>query len=214
MKKELTYTLLTIGAATLMGCGGSSSGGGDPVANETKVHAAASIGDLVSYTLTPGSTPNSYNYTFTITESDFGLTGTTQSGTLTQNADNTYTPSSNPNARVLIMKNDAGDVRFVVGKAALSTPPTDMLFAGVSTTATGYNLASVAGVYNFVSYQCDTPLSGNVCPGNSSHYGTFKIDAAGTFTYCEGDTLSNTTPTCIESAAGTIVDNNDGTLSA
>ncbi|RLB31270.1 MAG: hypothetical protein DRH11_13560, partial [Deltaproteobacteria bacterium] len=181
LAKNLRYVLLAgvaaLGLITILATGGG--GGVTTTTSGTTYNSGGSIGDLLTYTINTTNLSYSYN----IVESDFGLAGTTGSGTLTQNADNTYTPSSDPNARLILLPNT-----LLVGGAdvGLANP---MLFAGVPALTTSYTPAEIAGTYNYITFACDGPLVGGVCTaGYSSDYGTYKVNADYTWESCdEGD---------------------------
>ncbi|MBW2045864.1 MAG: hypothetical protein JRI96_13450, partial [Deltaproteobacteria bacterium] len=124
LAKNLRYVLLAgvaaLGLITILATGGG--GGVTTTTSGTTYNSGGSIGDLLTYTINTSNLSYSYN----IVESDFELAGTTGSGTLTHNDDGTYTPSSDPNARLILLPNT-----LLVGGADLTVSgnPTTMLFA-------------------------------------------------------------------------------------
>src|SRR6185369_7523954 len=96
VRVHMTWMLLAVGAL-LASCGG---GGGSSSA-ATQYTSVAMAGELLTYTVDPVA----LTYSYTITESQFGLTGKTGSGTLVRNLDGSYSPSGIPNARIVILPN-------------------------------------------------------------------------------------------------------------
>lgn len=165
----------------LAGCGGSGGGSSTPAAATTTTTAtptsytsAAMAGELLTYTL---DTTN-LTYSYTITDSQYGLTGKTGSGTLVKNSDGTYSPAGISNAKIAVLPNGLllGAIRETIN-GTLTTIP----IYGMSNPVT--DLASGAATYNFVQRSC---LSG-VC---TSYYGTFQISATGTWTSCPSGNLT------------------------
>lgn len=143
----------------------ASCGGGN---DATTYRTVALAGELIDYTL---DTDN-LTYNYTITESQFGLDGTTGSGTLTRNADGSYTPSGAPGSRVVVLPNGLmlGAVRGNFGATDVTTPI-------IGLTDPAPTSAALAADYNFVQRGC----TANVCPVT---LGTLRIDAAGTWSAC------------------------------
>lgn len=143
-------------------CGG---GGGAPAAGTTYA-SVAMAGELIDYTVDPVD----LTYSYTIVESQYGLTGKTGSGTLTRNADGTYTPSGVPNARIAILPNGllVGAVRESLGPSiGVVTIP----IIGLANPVT--NGAAMNGTYNYLHRGCLLP----VCATDT---GTFVITASPT----------------------------------
>lgn len=147
----------------------AACGGGDGAAVYRTV---AMTGELIDYQFDAAG----LNYRYTITESQFGLTGTRGSGTLTRNANGSYTPSGAPDARVVALSNGIllGAVRERFGDAVETTP-----FIGL-----GYAMSMHAGIdahYNYVHRGC-------VAAQCQASYGTLRVDASGDWRLCrEGD---------------------------
>jgi hypothetical protein len=178
-------------AALLVSCGG---GGGDTAsASSTRFTSVAMAGELLDYTI---DTAN-LTYSYTITESQFGLTGKTGSGTLVRNADGSYSPSGVPNARVVVLPNGLllGAVRERFGASIVTVP-----IIGLSNPVT--TLATIAGDYNYIHRNCLLSVCG------ASH-GTFQINAGGTWSSCRNGNLA--AGSCAgASAAGTLVSLGNG----
>ncbi|MBW2299737.1 MAG: hypothetical protein JRF46_05535 [Deltaproteobacteria bacterium] len=207
LAKNLRYVLLAgvaaLGLITILATGGG--GGVTTTTSGTTYNSGGSIGDLLTYTINTSNLSYSYN----IVESDFELAGTTGSGTLTHNDDGTYTPSSDPNARLILLPNT-----LLVGGADLTVSgnPTTMLFAGVPALTTSYTATEIAGIYNYINFQCDDSLdSGQCAAGYKSYYGTFKVDAGGTWEASDGD-LGATPPAAVVNS-GTWKDLGNGRIS-
>ncbi|MBE7418889.1 MAG: hypothetical protein HS128_14330 [Ideonella sp.] len=160
---RLTWLLLAIGAL-LASCGG----GGSTSSQATQYTSVAMAGELLTYTIDPVA----LTYSYTITESQYGLTGKTGSGTLVRNGDGSYSPSGIPNARIVILPNGLllGAVRERFG-AAVVTVPIIGLSQPVST------LGGLAATYNYMHRGC----LGIACATDS---GTFVIGANGTWSSC------------------------------
>ena len=177
--KNLFAIFIAASITLLGGCGGggggSTSTGG---AAATTYTAAAMAGELLTYTV---DTTN-LTYSYTITESQYGLTGKTGSGTLIHNSDGTYSPSGISNAKVAILPNGLllGAIRETLNGA-----PTTIPIVGMLSPVTDFN--SAAGTYNYVQRYC---ISGACYSG----YGTFQITPAGTWTSCPSGNLTTGCP--------------------
>jgi len=159
---------------TACGSGGGGGGGGSSTSTTTTTStgtsytAAAAIGELLTYTLDT----TSLTYSYTITESQYGLTGKTGSGTLTANGDGTYTPSGAPNARVAVLPNGLliGGIRETINGVSRTIP-----IIGLSNPVT--TMASLEATYNAVAVRCWSGTCGTA-------YSTFHINADGTWVSC------------------------------
>jgi hypothetical protein len=168
LRAHLAWALLAVGAL-LASCGGGGSSSSQP----TQYTSVAMAGELLTYTIDPVA----LTYSYTITESQFGLDGRTGSGTLVRNADGSYSPSGIPNARIVILPNGLllGAVREQFGTTTVTVP-----IIGLSNPVSSVN--ALAATYNFMHRGC---LSG-VCV---SDIGTFVIDASGTWSSCPSANL-------------------------
>jgi len=168
VRVHMTWMLLAVGAL-LASCGG---GGGSSSA-ATQYTSVAMAGELLTYTVDPVA----LTYSYTITESQFGLTGKTGSGTLVRNLDGSYSPSGIPNARIVILPNGLllGAVRERFGTAVVTVP-----IIGLSNPVS--SVASLAGTYNYMHRGC---LSA-VCATDT---GTFAIAADSTWSSCPSGNL-------------------------
>ncbi|HEX6705610.1 MAG TPA: hypothetical protein VF169_12680 [Albitalea sp.] len=160
-------------ALTLTACGGGGGAAGTNPATTTTYSSVAMAGELIDYSI---DTTN-LAYTYTITESQFGLTGKTGSGTLTRNADGSYTPSGVPNARVVVLPNGMliGAVREQFGASVITVP-----IIGLSNPVS--SASALAATYNYVTRGC----LGIVC---ASAHGTFAVGADSTWTSCPNNNL-------------------------
>lgn len=149
-----------LSVALLISCGGND--------NSTNYRSVAMAGDLIDYSL---DTTN-LTYGYTITESEFGLAGTTGGGTLTRNADGSYTPSGAPGSRVVVLPNGVmlGAVRERFGPVEITVP-----VIGLKNPVT--TIDALAADYNYVQRGCASA----VC---SVSLGTLRIDAAGAWSSC------------------------------
>lgn len=183
--------LCALGLAALLASCGGGGGGGD--ASSTKFSSVAMAGELLDYTI---DTTN-LTYSYTITESQFGLSGKTGSGTLVRNVDGSYSPSGVPNARVVVLPNGLllGAVRERFGASVITVP-----IIGLSSPVT--TLTAIAGDYNYIHRNCLLAVCG------ASH-GTFQINAGGTWSSCRNGNLAAGSCTGA-SAGGTLVSQGNG----
>jgi len=169
---SLRIPLLSLLAA--LGCLlASCGGGGTSTSAPTQYTSMAMAGELLSYTVDPGA----MTYSYTITDSQFGLAGKTGSGTLVRNADGSYSPSGIPNARIVVLPNGLllGAVRERFGSAVITVP-----IIGLSNPVS--SIASLAATYNYMHRGC---LSA-VC---STATGTFVVAANSTWSSCPSGNL-------------------------
>lgn len=162
--------------AILAGCGGGGGGTTTSTSSSaTSYTAAATAGELLTYTLDTSA----LTYSYTITDSQFGLNGKTASGTLVRNSDGTYTPSGITGARIAVLPNGLllGAIRENINGTTKTIP-----VLGMSTPVS--NLSEAAGLYNFVQRSC----VGSNC---FSAYGTYRINANGTWESCESGDLAS-----------------------
>jgi hypothetical protein len=189
--RNVNIFLAVLTAASLTGCGGGGDGA-TGVSTNTTYQSVATAGELISYSVDR----TNLTYAYTITESAYGKTGTTGSGTLTLNADGTYTPSGFTNGRIKILDNgllvgaiyedlDDDSVKEIIPVMGISNPIK--------------SAADAAGIYNFVSRQC-------VTSGCFSTYGTLKVKGDGSWQICEEGNLASTptTPACSTTTSGTV----------
>ncbi len=130
-------------------------------------------------------------YSYMITESQYGLTGATGSGTLTLNSDGTYAMSGIPGVKMAVLPNGLllAAIHATINGTARTIP-----VIGIHNPVT--TLASAAGAYNFVQRSC---LAG-VC---GSAYGSFMLNADGTWNSCAAGDVTSATPNCTFQASGT-----------
>lgn len=149
----------------------ASCGGGD---DSTPYRSVGMTGESIAYKL---DTAN-LTYSYEITESSSGLVGVSRSGTLTANADGSYTPSGAPDSRLVVLSNGLllGAVRESIGNAVATMP-----FIGLRDTVT--TTAALATQYNYVHRGC-TPAQ---CQAS---YGTLRLDASGAWSSCRGANLA------------------------
>jgi hypothetical protein len=149
-----------------------SCGGGDDDARHYR--AVAMAGELIDYSL---DTTN-LTYSYTITESQFGLAGKTGSGTLTLNADGSYTPSGAPDSRLVVQPNGImlGAVRERFGADVVTMP-----IIGLKDPVT--SIAALAAEYNYVQRGCASALC-------TASLGTLRIEAAGTWSSCRDGNIA------------------------
>ena len=195
--KLIARTLALSFIVSLVSCGGgggsnsvttSAAPAATPVPVVTSFTAVAMPGEMLTYSL--DSTNLTYSYS--ITDSQYGLNGKTGSGILVKNSDGTYSPAGISNAKIVILPNGLllGAIRETIS-GVLTTIPIYGMSSPVS------DIASGAATYNFVQRTC---LSG-AC---NSAYGTFVIKSDATWSSCPSGDI---TKGCL----GTI---NSGTLNS
>lgn len=189
--RHIKIFMSAVAIASLTACGGGG-GGASGASTNTSYQSVATAGELINYSVDR----KNLTYSYIITESAYGKTGSTGSGTLTLNADGTYTPSGFTNGRIRILDNGllAGAIyEDLNGDSVKEIVPV----LGISNPVT--SAADAAGIYNFVSRQC-------VASGCISAYGTLKVNNNGSWQSCEGGNLAvtPTTPACSSSASGTV----------
>ena len=172
-------------------------------------NSSGSLGELLTYTIDT----TAMTYSYEIVESQFGLQGISDSGSLILNQDGTYSPYDNPDIRLILLPNT-----LIVGGADITVGDADtfMLFAGVPALDTDYTPAEIACTYNYIVFECDDPLSGGICTsGYRSYYGTFEICEDCTWKTCGegdlGDVESN--PCSGVPMSGNWTDEGDGIIS-
>ena len=174
---ELAVSMTVIGAL-LAACGGGGGSGttATTTSNPVTYTSAAAIGELLDYTV---DTTN-LTYSYIITDSQYHLGGTKGSGTLTHNADGTYTPSGVNTARVVVLPNGLLLGAFSVTlNGVLTTVPV----IGMSNPVT--TVSEAAGTYNFVERY-------DIAGTKTSNYGTFQITSGGTWSNCISGNLTTT----------------------
>ena len=192
MKKLSLSLFILMIASVLFACGGGGGSSASTPANgfSQSYTTSAGIGELMTYSI---NTTNK-TYAYTITQSSYGLTGLTGSGTLTANSDGSFSPSESPNSRVYALQNG-----LLVGAVSLNLSGTSVNVPVVGIASPITSLANLAGTYNYISKNCVT-ASHNCQPTTS--YGTIKIDATGNYTECASTDIT-ASPSCSDSA-GTI----------
>jgi hypothetical protein len=189
-------TILLISAC---GGGGSSSSTTSTTSSTaasgftSSYSSSGSIGEVLTYVI---NTSN-LTYTYTVTQSAFGLTGTTGSGTLISNTDGSYTPSGSPNSKVFAVNGGllVGGVNLTINGTSKTVP-----ILGVNSPIT--TLANLAGTYNYIGYSCATNSGTISSPNCGTSYGTIKILSTGAYTTCT--TINITTTTTCSTTTGTI----------
>jgi len=181
----ITRAAIALGATAFALLVASCGGGGSSAAGTT-YSSVAMAGELIDYTI---DTTN-LTYSYTITESQFGLNGKTGSGTLVLNRDGSYTPSGVPNARIVVLPNGLllGAVRERFGAAVVTVP-----IVGLSEPVT--SLGAIAGDYNYIHRNCRLAICG-------ADHGTFRI-AGSNWSSCAGADIA-AGPCTGASASGTL----------
>ena len=191
-------TVLAASAISLVGCGGGGSGtsvsedaSNDKfvVKTQTTYTSAATVGELVSYVVNPVD----LTYSYEITKSAYGKSGEKGNGTLTENSDGSYTPTG-MNGRIRLNENGTmiGVIREDFDGDGTAE---DVTVFGVSNPLK--SLQDAAGEYNFVSYNCSATCYAN--------YGTFKVEADGSWQSCNSADLRDGIGQCQNPQSGTSV---------
>ena len=185
MIKALNFLFVTAAISTLVACGGGGGGSGSVASGFSQTYTtSAGIGELMTYSINTAAK----TYSYTITQSSYGLAGQTGSGTLTANSDGSYSPSESPSSRVYALQNG-----MMIGAVSLNISGTQTFVPvyGVSSPVT--TLSSLAGTYNYISKSC--ALANNAANCANTSYGTIKIDNAGSYTQCTTTNIT-TSPAC------------------
>ncbi|MFQ5788520.1 MAG: hypothetical protein ACE5H1_11140, partial [Thermodesulfobacteriota bacterium] len=202
---KLVILLLTI--LSLSACGSGKRDGNSNITNtedeggsgsKITFNGAASGGELLTYIL---DTKN-LTYSYKIEESQLGFTNQSNNGTLQKTEiPNVYIPSSDSNARVVLLSD-----KFVVGGFTVGGQL--MTFAGVPKLNTSYTPADISGTYNFIEY---AKWEGKY----QAWGGTFKVNTNGTWEYCEMNDIDTvSTSSCKDHMTGTWTDKGGGLIDA
>jgi hypothetical protein len=196
-RARLFHTCIAAAVSIVVASCGGGGGANDQLSASTTYTAAAAAGELVRYTLNTAAG----TYSYTITESAYGLTGRQGSGTLTKNSDGTYSPSGF-SGRIAVL--ESGLVLGAIAEDFNNDGTTEVTpFIGASNLVT--TAADAAGVYNFISRQC---ASFDSC---ANEYGTIKVETSGAWTSCAKGNLSDSTPSCLQSVTGNVGSFESGT---
>lgn len=152
----------------------------------TNFTAAAMAGEMLVYTL---DTAN-LTYSYTITDSQYGLTGKTGAGTLTDNGDGTYMPSGVTNGIVSTLPNG---LLLTSIYETLNGVPKTIPVMGMANPVTALSNS----IFNYIERVCFPYY------GCESDYGTFRITATGTWISCPRGNLAVGCST--DSYSGTLV---------
>lgn len=204
ISKRLFIAVISL---SIVSCGGSGNGGGggDGTSESSATFtSSAGVGEIVTFTVDT----TALTYSYTVTESSYGLEGQTGSGTLTGNSDGSYTPSGFPGSRIQVYENGimVGAVTFEINGQTINAP-----VVGLASPIT--SVASLAGTYNLLGETCEGPMAASdtgvgIC---NTVYGTLVIDSAGAYEVCTGSNLT-TDPACGSGvlSSGTVVSAGDG----
>jgi len=199
--KQFRALLALTASLLLVSCGGgSSSSPPSPSAPSSSASgftqqytASATAGEVLTYTIDT----NALTYSYKIVYSAYGLTNTTGTGTLKQNADGSYTPSEAPNSKVYALQNG-----LLIGAVNLSLGgiPRIVPILGISNPIS--TASSLAGTYNYISLQCAHQSFG-VYTGCHTSFGTVQVDNASSYTICDQANITNGTSGCNAPSTGT-----------
>ncbi len=177
------FMIALIAVTSFSGCGG---GGGGSSKTSSTFQSVATEGELIAYTVDT----TALTYSYQITESAYGKTGATGSGSLSRNSDGSYTPSG-INGKIVIQ--DSGLLLGAIYEDLDGNGTRDVIpVLGMSNPIS--SLADAADTYNFVSRQCSTTCS--------NFYGTMKLNSDGTWTSCIAGNLSADGYSCTSSVSG------------
>jgi hypothetical protein len=150
---------------------------GSGLGSATNFTASAMAGELLIYTLDTSA----LTFSYTISESQYGLKGHTGSGGLTKNSDGSYTPSG-------------------MGNAIVTTLPNGLLLGAIRETVNGtLKTIPVMGISNPVTTLSNSTFNyiQRVCYWNGwceSGYGTFQLTTAGTWASCPSGNVTTGCP--------------------
>lgn len=191
--------------AILYACGG---GGASTTGFQQTYTASAAQGELISYSV---DTTN-LTYQYTVIKSQYGCEVLTspchsETGTLTVNADKSYSVSGNGSSKFYALKSG-----LLMGTIKLGSMPATPIIGIPNPISTG---SSLAGTYNFLSVQCPQKSQGAMT-GCLGMYGSLKVVSTGanTVSYetCQSDDIESQTKSCASSTTG--VGTYDSTLNA
>jgi hypothetical protein len=188
---KISKPLVIAGIVLLIASCGNNSSSPSSQTTSTNFTASAGAGEILDFTVDT----TALTYSYTVTESSYGLKGQTGSGTLTKNSDGSYTPSQFPTSKIQVYQNGimVGAVEFTINGQTVNAP-----VVGLSSPIT--TLASLAGTYNFLGETCEGPTALAGVGACDTVVGTLIINSSGTYEACSGDDLT-THPSC---ASGTL----------
>jgi hypothetical protein len=195
----LLGAVLALGLIAVIGSGGDDDSTAsvdlDSIGG-TIYNGAQSIGDLFQVAFNP----TTLNYMAVVIEGD--EEGESETGTLSPMAGYTqYVYETADHVPVIIFPDNV----FI----AIPGGGDEGLMVGVPSLAGNYTAADIAGVYNFVQF---AGTAGDIANYEGS-YGTFKVDAGGTWEVSDGGDLGATIPP-VPDDSGTWVDQGNGIIYA
>ena len=191
---KLLFSLVVI---FLVSCGGGNNSATSGFSQTYTTSAAQ--GELITYTV---NTTN-LTYSYKVIKSQYGCEVPTSdchsdSGTLTQNSDGTYTPSGSKDSKIFALQNG-----LLVGTVKLGSMPATPLIGIPNPIDTAEKLA---GTYNYNSIQCPTKSNG-MMTGCSGRHGSLTISAVSSTTIsyniCVSADIENPNRVCSSTSTGT-----------
>jgi hypothetical protein len=195
--------LLLISIVFLTACGGGGGGGGGGSSSSSGFSqtytASAAQGELITYSVDTAK----LTYSYTVIKSQYGcevLTSDchTGSGTLTQNADKSFSISGTSGSRFYALQSG-----LLVGTIKLGSMPATPIIGIPNPISSGTTLA---GIYNFISVLCPTKSNGAMT-GCKGRYGSLDITSTGAtsiaYSTCGSDNIENSSRVCSSTTTGT-----------
>jgi hypothetical protein len=180
------------------GGGGGGAGGGASGFSQTYT-ASAAQGELITYSVDTSK----LTYSYTVIKSQYGCEVPTSnchtaSGTLTQNADKSFSVSGATESKFYALQSG-----LLVGTIKLGSMPATPIIGIPNPISSG---SSLAGTYNFISVQCPSKSNGAMT-GCLGKYGSLTVTSTGTssiaFSTCESADIENSARVCSTATAGT-----------
>lgn len=189
--------------ALLAACGGGSAGGGGVSSSSSGFSqtytASAAQGELITYTVDTSK----LTYSYTVIKSQYGCeipssNCHTGSGTLTQNADKSFSVSGTSGSKFYALQSG-----LLVGTIKLGSMPANPIIGIPNPISSGTTLA---GSYNFISVQCPTKSNGAMT-GCLGKYGSLTVTSTGSssisYSTCESADIENASRVCTTTTTGT-----------
>ncbi len=193
--------LLSISIMFLTACGGGGGGGGSSSSSgfSQTYTASAAQGELITYSVDT----TKLTYSYKVIKSQYGCEVPTSdchtgSGTLTQNADKSFSVSGSSGSKFYALQSG-----LLVGTIKLGSMPATPIIGIPNPISSG---ATLAGIYNFISVQCPTKSNGAMT-GCQGRYGSLNVTSTGAtsiaYSTCTSDNIENSSRVCSTTTTGT-----------
>jgi len=182
---------------SFVACGGG--GGSESTGFKQNYVASASQGELITYSVNTAL----MTYEYKVIKSQYGCDLPTSnchagSGSLTQNADGSYTPTGSTDSRIFALQNG-----LLIGTVKLGDMPATPLI-GIPNPIDTANV--LAGTYNFNSVQCPDKSNG-LMSGCSGRHGSLTVAAVNpttvSYNICVSADIEDSKQTCTSTSSGT-----------